>query len=255
MWLYTGTGSASPYTTRTRIGAGWGGYDQLVVAGDLTDDGRADAVARDAAGVLWLYKGTGKATSPFTRPNPDRGRLGRVQPPVLTLPAATTSGRGFSCQRRLRSSGRYARRCPGPRPGSDRPWSGRMRAVSGARRSFRHHLAQQDGGEWCGLPAVPAARRQRRYQEQGASGSPEVACATRRLSGERAGGRPRTICATERDGGVGVVGRGDDGSGRGGWNRRRAGCGHRCVDGVTGCDSAVLRSRGRPAHERCVGAP
>ncbi|MFJ6521055.1 FG-GAP repeat domain-containing protein [Streptomyces filamentosus] len=68
LWLYKGTGSGTtPYATRTRIGAGWGAYDQLVVTGDLTDDGRADAVARErATGVLWLYKGTGKATAPFT---------------------------------------------------------------------------------------------------------------------------------------------------------------------------------------------
>ncbi|MEU2657255.1 VCBS repeat-containing protein [Streptomyces sp. NPDC007325] len=67
LWLYKGTGSTTtPYATRTRIGGGWSGYDQLVVTGDLTDDGRADAVARDRAGVLWLYKGTGKATVPFT---------------------------------------------------------------------------------------------------------------------------------------------------------------------------------------------
>ncbi|MFI8421195.1 FG-GAP repeat domain-containing protein [Streptomyces sp. NPDC085479] len=67
LWLYKGTGSGTtPYATRTRIGGGWSGYDQLVVTGDLTDDGRADAVARDRAGVLWLYKGTGTATVPFT---------------------------------------------------------------------------------------------------------------------------------------------------------------------------------------------
>ncbi|QPK47219.1 VCBS repeat-containing protein [Streptomyces gardneri] len=66
LWLYKGTGSGTtPYTGRTRVGAGWGGYDQLVVAGDLTDDGKADAVARDRSGVLWLYKGTGGATTPF----------------------------------------------------------------------------------------------------------------------------------------------------------------------------------------------
>ncbi|MFB7940776.1 FG-GAP repeat domain-containing protein [Streptomyces sp. NPDC056049] len=66
LWLYRGTGGGTtPYTARTRVGAGWGGYDQLVTAGDLTDDGRADAVARDRAGVLWLYKGTGKAAGPF----------------------------------------------------------------------------------------------------------------------------------------------------------------------------------------------
>ncbi|MBB4985116.1 FG-GAP repeat domain-containing protein [Streptomyces nymphaeiformis] len=66
LWLYRGTGSGTaPYAARVRVGGGWGVYDQLVVAGDLTDDGRADAVARDRAGVLWLYPGTGNAAAPF----------------------------------------------------------------------------------------------------------------------------------------------------------------------------------------------
>ncbi|MFE2011324.1 FG-GAP-like repeat-containing protein [Streptomyces sp. NPDC059491] len=66
LWLYRGTGSGTaPYATRTRIGGGWAAYDQLVVAGDLTDDGRADAVARDRAGVLWLYRGSGNAAAPL----------------------------------------------------------------------------------------------------------------------------------------------------------------------------------------------
>ncbi|MFH9742609.1 FG-GAP repeat domain-containing protein [Streptomyces roseolus] len=67
LWLYRGTGDATrPYTARTQIGGGWQSYDQLVITGDLTDDGKADAVARDRSGVLWLYQGTGKATGPFT---------------------------------------------------------------------------------------------------------------------------------------------------------------------------------------------
>ncbi|MEU6621998.1 VCBS repeat-containing protein [Streptomyces litmocidini] len=66
LWLYRGTGSGTaPYATRTRIGAGWGAYDQLVVAGDLTDDGKADTVTRDRTGVLWLYRGTGNTGAPF----------------------------------------------------------------------------------------------------------------------------------------------------------------------------------------------
>ncbi|WP_107092152.1 MULTISPECIES: FG-GAP repeat domain-containing protein [unclassified Streptomyces] len=66
LWLYEGTGKATaPYAARVRVGGGWQGYDQLVVTGDLTDDGRADAVARDRTGVLWLYRGTGKPTVPF----------------------------------------------------------------------------------------------------------------------------------------------------------------------------------------------
>ncbi|MFC8010904.1 FG-GAP repeat domain-containing protein [Streptomyces cinereoruber] len=67
LWLYKGTGKAAvPYAARVRVGGGWQAYDQLVVTGDLTDDGRADAVARDRTGTLWLYKGTGSATVPFT---------------------------------------------------------------------------------------------------------------------------------------------------------------------------------------------
>ncbi|MFE5940324.1 FG-GAP repeat domain-containing protein [Streptomyces sp. NPDC056470] len=66
LWLYKGTESATaPYTARTKVGGGWSTYNQLVVTGDLTDDGKADAVARDSAGVLWLYKGTSNASAPF----------------------------------------------------------------------------------------------------------------------------------------------------------------------------------------------
>jgi hypothetical protein len=31
----------------------------------MTGDGHADLVARDSHGVLWLYKGTGKASAPY----------------------------------------------------------------------------------------------------------------------------------------------------------------------------------------------
>ncbi|MEU9699321.1 VCBS repeat-containing protein [Streptomyces sp. NPDC047981] len=67
LWLYKGTGNpTTPYTAHTKVGGGWNAYNQLVVTGDLNDDGKADAVARDTTGTLWLYKGTGNATTPFT---------------------------------------------------------------------------------------------------------------------------------------------------------------------------------------------
>lgn len=66
LWLYRGTGSANaPLGSRTRIGGGWNIYPTLVGAGDLTGDGHADLLARDSAGVLWLYRGTGSATAPL----------------------------------------------------------------------------------------------------------------------------------------------------------------------------------------------
>lgn len=73
LWLYKGTGNMTgQLATRTRICAGWNIYNTLTGAGDLTGDGKADLVGRDASGVLWLYKGTGNATAPYA----NRTRIG-----------------------------------------------------------------------------------------------------------------------------------------------------------------------------------
>ncbi|MGX1253286.1 hypothetical protein RKD48_005797 [Streptomyces ambofaciens] len=73
LWLYKGTGNTSaPFETKSRIGGGWSVYNALTDTGDLTGDGKADLIARDKSGVLWLYKGTGNATAPFE----GRGRVG-----------------------------------------------------------------------------------------------------------------------------------------------------------------------------------
>ncbi|MCB5166162.1 VCBS repeat-containing protein [Streptomyces bambusae] len=66
LWLYAGTGkAAAPFAARTRIGAGWKIFDELTGLGDVTADGKADLLARDAKGALWLYAGTGSAAKPF----------------------------------------------------------------------------------------------------------------------------------------------------------------------------------------------
>ncbi|MER5204981.1 VCBS repeat-containing protein [Streptomyces sp. NPDC002825] len=66
LWLYQGTGLAkTPLAARVRIGAGWNTYTQLTGGSDLTGDGRADLVATDKAGDLWLYKSTGSLTAPY----------------------------------------------------------------------------------------------------------------------------------------------------------------------------------------------
>ncbi|MFG3037882.1 FG-GAP repeat domain-containing protein [Streptomyces sp. NPDC048330] len=73
LWLHPGTGSeTNAPTPRVRIGAGWNIYNRLAGGSDVTGDGRADVLATDTAGVMWLYKGTGKATAPLA----DRVRLG-----------------------------------------------------------------------------------------------------------------------------------------------------------------------------------
>ncbi|MEU5220391.1 VCBS repeat-containing protein [Streptomyces sp. NPDC020807] len=67
LWLYKGTGShATPFTGRVRIGTGWNWFNLLVSPGDLNFDGKADLVARDRDGGLWLYPGKGvNTTSPY----------------------------------------------------------------------------------------------------------------------------------------------------------------------------------------------
>ncbi|MFE7601437.1 FG-GAP repeat domain-containing protein [Streptomyces sp. NPDC057494] len=65
LWLYPGNGAGTGVASRIRIGAGWGGFNRILGAGDFSGDGRADVVVRDGSGNLYLYKGTGSATSPF----------------------------------------------------------------------------------------------------------------------------------------------------------------------------------------------
>ncbi|MER7758590.1 FG-GAP-like repeat-containing protein [Streptomyces sp. NPDC097619] len=64
MYLYRGNGKGG-VSARLKVGSGWGGFTKLTGAGDLTGDGRADLVARDRSGNLYLYAGTGSASAPF----------------------------------------------------------------------------------------------------------------------------------------------------------------------------------------------
>ncbi|MEV6200950.1 VCBS repeat-containing protein [Streptomyces sp. NPDC051771] len=65
LWSYRASGDGGLFDDRRKVGGGWQVYNTLTGAGDLTGDGKADLLARDAAGVLWLYKGTGVRTAPF----------------------------------------------------------------------------------------------------------------------------------------------------------------------------------------------
>ncbi|MET9516854.1 VCBS repeat-containing protein [Streptomyces sp. NPDC002994] len=69
VWFYKGTGSTSaPFAPRKKIGWGWGIYNQLTATGNITGTSAGDLVARDKAGVLWLYEGKGDGTyAPRTR--------------------------------------------------------------------------------------------------------------------------------------------------------------------------------------------
>ncbi|WP_309050170.1 FG-GAP-like repeat-containing protein [Streptomyces sp.] len=63
LWLYPGTGNATaPFSARKKAGTGWGIYNDLTATGDLAGGPAGDLVARDTAGVLWLYLGKGDGT-------------------------------------------------------------------------------------------------------------------------------------------------------------------------------------------------
>ncbi|KQX53734.1 MULTISPECIES: N-acetylmuramoyl-L-alanine amidase [unclassified Streptomyces] len=66
MWYFPGSGNASmPFKSRIKVSAGWQIYDRMVGVRDLTGDGKADLLAREKSGVLWLFKGTGTPSTPF----------------------------------------------------------------------------------------------------------------------------------------------------------------------------------------------
>lgn len=66
LYLYKGTGTGTALASAVKISTGWQQYNAIVGAGDFTGDGRADIVARTTAGTLYLYKGTGSSTAPFS---------------------------------------------------------------------------------------------------------------------------------------------------------------------------------------------
>ncbi|MFI6966409.1 FG-GAP repeat domain-containing protein [Streptomyces sp. NPDC050149] len=64
LWLYKGTGNVNaPFSPRVKAGTGgWGIYNQITTPGDLGGAKAGDLLARDSAGLLWLYLGKGDGT-------------------------------------------------------------------------------------------------------------------------------------------------------------------------------------------------
>ncbi|MEU3605720.1 VCBS repeat-containing protein [Streptomyces sp. NPDC035033] len=48
------------------VGGGWQAYDRLETAGNVAGTTAPDVLARDTAGVLWLYQGTGNRAKPLS---------------------------------------------------------------------------------------------------------------------------------------------------------------------------------------------
>lgn len=67
LYFYRGTGNvADPFTARVQIGHGFGIYDQMIGAGDVTGSGHGSLVARDLDGNLWYYGIDGNAATAMT---------------------------------------------------------------------------------------------------------------------------------------------------------------------------------------------
>ncbi|MFJ4340317.1 hypothetical protein [Streptomyces sp. NPDC088915] len=66
LWRYEGTSEAGkPLAAPKKVGGGWNAYDTVVPVDTTRASGHGDLVARDKAGVLWYYKGTGNPDAPF----------------------------------------------------------------------------------------------------------------------------------------------------------------------------------------------
>ncbi|MEU6255045.1 trypsin-like serine protease [Streptomyces sp. NPDC047043] len=65
LYLYKGTGKSGTgaFSARIKVRSAWTGYNAFDAIGDVNGDGKADFLARTTGGTLYLYKGTGKATS------------------------------------------------------------------------------------------------------------------------------------------------------------------------------------------------
>ncbi|MFF0136111.1 trypsin-like serine protease [Streptomyces sp. NPDC005227] len=64
VYLYKGTGrtGSGAFSSRIKVRT-WSSYNAFDAVGDVTGDGKADFLARTSGGTLYLYPGTGKATS------------------------------------------------------------------------------------------------------------------------------------------------------------------------------------------------
>ncbi|MHC3472414.1 trypsin-like serine protease [Streptomyces sp. 7R007] len=65
VYLYRGTGKigTGAFSSRVHVRTWGSGYNAFDAVGDVTGDGKADFLARTSGGTLYLYPGTGKASS------------------------------------------------------------------------------------------------------------------------------------------------------------------------------------------------
>lgn len=62
-WIGNGNVTSGSSWRRVVIGTGWTSMTAIATPGDFNGDERADVIARDSAGRLWLYPGTGRVAT------------------------------------------------------------------------------------------------------------------------------------------------------------------------------------------------
>lgn len=61
MWIYPAkTDGTAGYTARVKVGSGWSAMSAIISVGDFNGDKTSDVVARDGAGLVWLYPRDGQ---------------------------------------------------------------------------------------------------------------------------------------------------------------------------------------------------
>ncbi|MER5891383.1 VCBS repeat-containing protein [Streptomyces sp. NPDC001941] len=68
LFLYAGTGNyKAPLAKAVKIATGWNGWNRIVSVGDYDFDGLSDLMARNSAGEIYRFSGTGNAKAPLAK--------------------------------------------------------------------------------------------------------------------------------------------------------------------------------------------
>jgi hypothetical protein len=92
LWVYPydSTQPATPWTTRVYAGSGWN-IAIVIMAGDVTGDGRTDIVTREADGRMWVYPHDDDPANPY----PTRRVIGTNWQRTSALMLADATGDGL----------------------------------------------------------------------------------------------------------------------------------------------------------------
>lgn len=150
LWVYptdAAGGAGGPWPTRFAAGSRWA-FENALLLGDVTGDGRPDLVARDRAatnGTLWIYPNTGATTSdPWTAPRFFAG-TGWNTVTEIALGDLTGDGRPDLMARDRRGE-LWIYPHSGASGGGSNPWTaGRRWAGSGWSTATALKLADVDG--------------------------------------------------------------------------------------------------------------